>query len=77
MKLNKEVMQLNFDIIGKKAYINFGPYQNQLGVVQEGNASRYALEIGENIIVNVELKDLVLVDVDFRQFHEWCEQNGI
>jgi len=24
----------------------------------------------------VELKDIVLVGVDVRQFHEWCEHNG-
>lgn len=77
MKTEKEVKPLNFDIIGQKAYISYGPYQNQLGVVQEGNGPSYTLEIGNQVSVSVELKDLVLVDVDYRKFHEWCEQNGI
>lgn len=69
---------LNFDIIGQKAYIKDGPYRNRIGIVkqkgkQEG--SNFFLVIDEQI-VDVELKDIVLVGVDVRQFHEWCEQNG-
>ncbi|MBJ3788063.1 DUF3912 family protein, partial [Bacillus sp. OA1] len=36
---------------------------------------QFAIVIGEQII-DVELKDIVLVGVDVGQFHKWCEQNG-
>ena len=38
-------------------------------------ASQFAIVIGEQVI-DVELKDIVLVGVDVGQFHKWCEQNG-
>ncbi len=67
---------VDFDIIGQKAYINHGPYRNQLGIVDKKKPSGYVLKVGYTYL-DVELKDLVLVDVDVAQFHDWCEKNGI
>ncbi len=77
MKQEKEVKNLNFDIIGQKAYVNHGPHQNQMGIVMRKSTSGYELIIGNHTTLDVELKDLVLVDVDFREFHDWCEKNGM
>ncbi|PEI92205.1 hypothetical protein CN679_13285 [Bacillus pseudomycoides] len=78
MSVVKEVRILNFDITGQKAYVKDGPYRNRIGIVkqkekQEG--SSFFLVIDDQV-VDVELKDIVLVGVDVRQFHEWCEHNG-
>jgi hypothetical protein len=70
---------LIFDIIGKKAYLKHGPYRNQLGIIERNKRSGstdYSLIIDENIHVDVELSELVLVDVNFKDFHDWCENNG-
>lgn len=69
---------LNFDIVGQKAYIKDGPHRNRIGIVKKSETkleSQFAIAIGEQII-DVELKDIVLVGVDVGQFHKWCEQNG-
>ncbi len=69
---------LNFDITGQKAYVKDGPYRNRLGIIKQKEKQEepnFIIVIdGQNI--DVELKDIVLVGVDVRQFHEWCEQNG-
>jgi hypothetical protein len=77
MKQEKEVKNLNFDIIGQKAYVNHGPHRNQMGIVKRKGIAGYELTIGDHIAVNVELKDLILVDVDLRDFYDWCEKNGM
>ncbi|KEK26180.1 DUF3912 family protein [Bacillus gaemokensis] len=69
---------MNFDITGQKAYVKDGPHRNRIGIVkqkgkQEGQ--NFIIVIDDQMI-DVELKDIVLVGVDVRQFHEWCEQNG-
>ncbi|WP_369902621.1 DUF3912 family protein [Bacillus manliponensis] len=69
---------MNFDITGQKAYVNDGPYRNQMGIIKRIGSeekSIYKIVIN-NIDIDVELKDIILVDVDVRQFHDWCEQNG-
>lgn len=69
---------LNFDIVGQKAYVKDGPYRNRIGIVkkkEEQLEPHFIIVIGDQNI-DVELKDIVLVGVDVRQFHEWCEQNG-
>ncbi len=69
---------LNFDIVGQKAYIKDGPYRNRIGIVKKKEKqleTYFVIVIGDQSI-DVELKDIVLVGVDVRQFHEWCEQNG-
>ncbi|MBO1579117.1 MULTISPECIES: DUF3912 family protein [Bacillus] len=69
---------MNFDITGQKAYVKDGPYRNRLGIIKQKEKQEepnFIIVIdGQNI--DVELKDIVLVGVDVRQFHEWCEQNG-
>ncbi|MDM5156447.1 DUF3912 family protein [Bacillus sp. DX1.1] len=69
---------MNFDITGQKAYVKDGPYRNQIGVVKRKGTQEepnFIIVIdGQNI--DVELKDIVLVGVDVRKFHEWCDQNG-
>ena len=69
---------LNFDITGQKAYVKDGPHRNRIGIVKQKEQQEepnFIIVIdGQNI--DVELKDIVLVGVDVRQFHEWCEQNG-
>ncbi|ACM14460.1 DUF3912 domain-containing protein [Bacillus cereus] len=78
MSAVKEVKILNFDIVGQKAYIKDGPHRNRIGIVKKNETkleSQFAIVIGEQII-EVELKDIVLVGVDVGQFHKWCEQNG-
>ena len=53
-------------------------HRNRIGIVKKNEtklASQFAIVIGEQII-DVELKDIVLVGVDVGQFHKWCEQNG-
>ncbi|MFX3624898.1 MAG: DUF3912 family protein [Ectobacillus sp.] len=67
---------MDFDIIGQKAYVKYGPYQNQMGIVKRKDTSQFTLVIEGDIAIEVELRDLILVDVDFRQFHDWCEKNG-
>ncbi|WP_459499445.1 DUF3912 family protein [Bacillus sp. C1] len=69
---------MNFDITGQKAYIKDGPYRNRIGIVQQKEkqeGTNFIIVIDDHIVV-VELKDIVLVGVDVRQFHEWCEKNG-
>lgn len=69
---------LNFDIVGQKAYIKDGPHRNRIGIVKKKEKqleTYFVIVIGDQSI-DVELKDIVLVGVDVRQFHEWCEQNG-
>ncbi|KFN03645.1 DUF3912 domain-containing protein [Bacillus clarus] len=69
---------MNFDIVGQKAYVKDGPYRNRIGIVkkkEEQLEPHFIIVIGDQNI-DVELKDIVLVGVDVRQFHEWCEQNG-
>ncbi|CAM3897734.1 DUF3912 family protein [Bacillus paramycoides] len=69
---------MNFDIVGQKAYIKDGPHRNRIGIVKKKEKqleTYFVIVIGDQSI-DVELKDIVLVGVDVRQFHEWCEQNG-
>jgi hypothetical protein len=79
MEQEKEVNCLDFDITGQKAYMKNGPHRDQLGMVKRnfaGSGTEYTLIIGGELYVDVELQDLVLVDVDFKEFHDWCERNG-
>lgn len=68
---------LNFDIIGQKAYVKDGPYRNQIGIIKRKgkDVPDFIIVINDKVI-DIELKDIVLLGVDVRQFHEWCEQNG-
>ncbi|PFD45736.1 DUF3912 domain-containing protein [Bacillus cereus] len=78
MSAVKEVRILNFDIVGQKAYIKDGPHRNRIGIVKkkEKQLETYFVIVIDDQSIDVELKDIVLVGVDVRQFHEWCEQNG-
>ncbi|MBO9129660.1 DUF3912 family protein [Bacillus sp. 165] len=70
---------MEFDIVGKKAYLKYGPHSYQLGIIgrnKQGNSTEYSLTIDDVIHIEVELKELVLVDVSFKDFHDWCEKNG-
>ncbi|MCP8967106.1 DUF3912 family protein [Ectobacillus ponti] len=67
---------MSFDIAGQKAYVKHGPYRNRIGIIQREGRGVYALVMNDGAHVHVEFQDLVLVDVDYRDFHEWCEQNG-
>ncbi|MBC6974457.1 DUF3912 family protein [Bacillus sp. Xin] len=69
---------MNFDITGQKAYVKDGPYRNRIGIVKQKEKTEgtsFIIVIDDQII-DVELKDIVLVGVDVGQFHEWCERNG-
>ncbi|MDM5189959.1 DUF3912 family protein [Bacillus sp. DX4.1] len=69
---------MNFDITGQKAYVKDGPYRNQVGIVKRKGVQEnpdFIIVIDDKAI-DVELKDIVLLGVDVRQFHEWCDQNG-
>ena len=69
---------LNFDITGQKAYVKDGPHRNQIGIIKRNsaeNSAKYVIVI-EGMDIDVELKDIVLIDVDVRQFHDWCEEQG-
>lgn len=69
---------LNFDITGQKAYVKDGPYRNRIGIIKkkEKQSGPNFIIVIDDQAIDVELKDIVLVGVDVRQFHEWCEQNG-
>ncbi|MFD3447739.1 DUF3912 family protein [Microbacteriaceae bacterium 4G12] len=68
---------MNFDITGQKAYMKHGPHQNRMGIIKRGiGHTEYTLVIGDAFHIDVALNDLVLVDVDLKAFHDWCEQNG-
>lgn len=78
MEQKKEVKMLNFDIIGQKAYVKDGPHRNQIGIIKRTsteNGAKYAIVI-DGMDIDIELKDIVLIDVDVRQFHDWCEEQG-
>lgn len=78
MEQMKEVKMLNFDITGQKAYVKEGPYRNQIGIVKRNDTesiTKYAIVI-DDMNIDIELKDIVLIDVDVRQFHDWCEEHG-
>lgn len=69
---------MHFDITGQKAYVSDGPYRNQLGIVKRDGTEKNSIYkiVINNVDIDVELKDIILVDVDVRQFHDWCERNG-
>lgn len=74
----KEVKMLNFDITGQKAYVKDGPHRNQIGIIKRDsaeNSAKYVIVI-DGMDIDIELKDIVLIDVDVRQFHDWCEEQG-
>ena len=78
MEQMKEVKMLNFDITGQKAYVKDGPHRNQIGVIKRNDtksSTEYAIVI-DDMNIDIELKDIVLIDVDVRQFHDWCEEQG-
>ncbi|SFI48116.1 Protein of unknown function [Bacillus sp. 71mf] len=69
---------LNFDITGQKAYVKDGPHRNQIGIIKRDsaeNSAKYVIVI-DGMDIDIELKDIVLIDVDVRQFHDWCEEQG-
>ncbi|HDX9577623.1 TPA: DUF3912 family protein [Bacillus pseudomycoides] len=69
---------MNFDITGQKAYVKDGPNRNQIGIIKRNGAessSEYVIVI-DGMDIDIELKDIVLIDVDVRQFHDWCEEQG-
>ncbi len=69
---------LNFDIVGQKSIYKRWTASEPNWNCKENETkleSQFAIVIGEQII-DVELKDIVLVGVDVGQFHKWCEQNG-
>ncbi|MEI4800305.1 DUF3912 family protein [Bacillus sp. NPDC077411] len=69
---------MNFDITGQKAYVKDGPHRNQIGIIKRDsaeNSAKYVIVI-DGMDIDIELKDIVLIDVDVRQFHDWCEEQG-
>ncbi len=69
---------LNFDITGQKAYVKDGPHRNQIGTIKRNSTekgAKYVIVI-DGMDIDIELKDIVLIDVDVRQFHDWCEEQG-